>query len=165
MTTTKKSAAKKKPTVKKEPKKQAVGATKSNTTKKKVVPKSKVVLSKKASAKKPASIKKKAAAKRKVAANSRQALLKKLREDLKATRITLKNARVAAREELTLVKGAAKAQIDVLNDNLKTALKREQALLKIGEEKVKMMLAAGRRWEKQQISKIKKLTAKKVSKK
>ncbi|MCP4390210.1 MAG: hypothetical protein GY802_18095 [Gammaproteobacteria bacterium] len=50
----------------------------------------------------------------------------------------------------------------MLNENLKAALKREQALLKLGEKKARMMLAAGQRWEKQQISKIRKLTAKKL---
>jgi len=59
-----------------------------------------------------------------------------------------------------LAKAAAKAEIDVLNDNLKAALKREQALLKMGEKKAKMMMAAGQRWEKQQLAKIRKLAAK-----
>jgi hypothetical protein len=40
-------------------------------------------------------------------------------------------------------------------------LKREQALLKLGEQKAKMMLAAGQRWEKKQVAKIRKLAAKK----
>jgi hypothetical protein len=43
-------------------------------------------------------------------------------------------------------------------------LKREQALLKLGEKKAKMMLAAGQRWEKQQVAKIKKFVVKTSSK-
>ena len=55
----------------------------------------------------------------------------------------------------------ARAEIDLLNENLRAALKREQALLKLGEKKAKMMLAAGQRWEKQQVAKIRKLVGKK----
>ena len=66
------------------------------------------------------------------------------------------------KKKSTSSKRAAKAEIDVLSENLKVALKREQAMVKVGEQKVKMMLAAGQRWEKQQLAKIKKLVAKKT---
>jgi hypothetical protein len=62
------------------------------------------------------------------------------------------------------VKATARAKIDLLNDNLKSALKREQSLLKLGEQKAKMMLAAGQRWEKEQVAKIRKLAKKKSTK-
>lgn len=38
----------------------------------------------------------------------------------------------------------------------KVAQKREQALLKLGEQKAKMMWQAGAKWEKEQVSKIQK---------
>ena len=62
---------------------------------------------------------------------------------------------------MKLARAAARAEIDLLNENLRAALKREQALLKLGEKKAKMMLAAGQRWEKQQVAKIRKLVGKK----
>jgi len=48
----------------------------------------------------------------------------------------------------------------LLNENHKSALKREQALLKLGETKARMMIAAGQRWEKKQVAKIRKFAAK-----
>jgi hypothetical protein len=132
-------------------------ATKKSTAKKKAVARKtadkKVVVKKKAVAKKATVKKKKSLPKKKVAANSRQELMKKLREDLKAGKAALSQA-----------KSAAKAEFDVINEKLKASLKREQALLKLGEQKAKMMLAAGQRWEKEQVAKIKKLVGKKPSK-
>ena len=107
---------------------------------------------------------KKAASKRKLASASRQALLKKLRADLKETKSTLRGARQAAKQEIQLAKAAAKAEIDLLNERLKNALKRENALLKLGEQKAKMMLSAGQRWEKQQLAKIRNLAGKATAK-
>jgi len=49
----------------------------------------------------------------------------------------------------------------VLKEQLAAALKREQELMKLGEKKAKAMLAAGERWEKKQIARIKKATSKK----
>lgn len=54
--------------------------------------------------------------------------------------------------------------MDVLNERLRAPLKREKSLLKLGERKARIMLAAGRRWEKQQIANIKKLAEKKTGK-
>ena len=51
--------------------------------------------------------------------------------------------------------------MNVLKDQLTAALKREQALLALGEKKAKMMLAAGERWERQQVAKIKQMATKK----
>ena len=51
-------------------------------------------------------------------------------------------------------------KITVLKDQLDAALKREKQLMKISEKKAKEMLAAGVRWEKKQLSKIKKAAEK-----
>lgn len=77
------------------------------------------------------------------ATDSRQLLIAKLKQDLKEAKKTLKVARVAARDE-----------IEILKDHLNAALKREKELLKISEKKAKKMLAAGARWEKKQVAKI-----------
>ena len=119
--------------------------------------------SKKKTAKKKTTVRKKATTRkkasstnRKTAATSRQALTAKLKQDLKSTKKALSVARVAASEELKLAKVAAKDEIAVLKDQLAAALKREKGLLKLSEQKAKKMFAAGERWEKIQLEKIKK---------
>ena len=108
------------------------------------------------SAKKKAAPKRKAAGKKSTAAANRKAatakhanLAKKLREDLQATKDTLK-----------AVRDSARAEIAVLKDHLNAAMKREAALQKIAESKVKAMVAAGEKWEREQMAKVRKLTAK-----
>ena len=64
-----------------------------------------------------------------------------------------------------LANEAAKAELTVIKDELKLALKREQELMKMGEDKIRMMVTAGQKWEKQQMAKIKKMTATKKRKK
>ena len=91
------------------------------------------------------------------ATRTRHDLTKKLKEDLKATREALKSARAAAREELMLTKAAAKAEIAVLKDHLQAAQKREQAIVKLAEQKAKMMWQTSAQWEKKQLAKIQKL--------
>ena len=101
-------------------------------------------------------VKKKAARKRrsagaphrKAAADKRNSLVKQLRQDLKDTKQTLKIARASA-----------KAEITVLNDELKAALKRERELVKLGKKKISMMVAAGEKWERKQVSKIRRIVA------
>ncbi len=91
-----------------------------------------------------------------VATRTRHDLNKQLRADLKAAKAALKAAGTAARAELKLARSAAKAEIAVLKDQLTAAGKREQALLKISEQKTKMMWKAGEQWEKEQVAKIQK---------
>jgi D-alanyl-D-alanine dipeptidase len=99
--------------------------------------------------KKPATRKSAAAARRAAATRSRNQLVKNLRKDLDDARATLKVARTAT-----------KAEIAMLKDQLNAALKREKELLKISEKKVKKMIAAGERWEKKQLGKLKKAAEK-----
>jgi len=115
--------------------------------------KSKTVTKKKTTARK-STAKKKAAANRKVANEKRAALANKLRTDLKAAKDTIK-----------ATKESAKAEIAVLKDQLNAAMKREAELLKIGENKVRAMVVAGEKWEKQQLAKIKKMASKSKPKK
>ena len=96
----------------------------------------------------------KAATNRKAASAKRNELTNKLREDIKTTKKTFNTFKVAA-----------KAEVAVLRDELKAALKREKELMKMGENKIRMMLSAGEKWEKQQINKIKKMTTGKKRKK
>lgn len=106
-------------------------------------------------AKKKASRKKTStSANRKAAAKKHAVLAAKLREDLKATKETLK-----------AVKESANAEIAVLKSHLAAAMKREAELQKIGEKKVREMVAAGEKWEKAQITRIKKIVAKSPPKK
>ncbi|MDH5735773.1 MAG: hypothetical protein OEY87_06585 [Gammaproteobacteria bacterium] len=110
---------------------------------------------KKTAPKRKASVKKSAATTNlKKAADKRAILANKLRADLKATRDTLK-----------AVKDSARAEITVLKDQLSAAMKREAELLKIGESKVRAMVAAGEKWEKKQIAKIQKMAGKSKPKK
>lgn len=140
---TTKSATKKKSAVKKSVKKTAV----KKSAVKKAAPKK--------SAPKKSAVKKSAsAAHRKTAANKRALLASKLRTDLKATKETLK-----------AVKNSANAEIAVLKDQLNAARKREAELMKVGERKVKAMVAAGEVWERKQMSKIKKIAGKYSKKK
>lgn len=60
-----------------------------------------------------------------------------------ATKEALIVAKNTAREELKLVKVAAKDEIAVLKDQLAAALKREKALVKISKKKAREMLVAG----------------------
>ncbi len=77
-----------------------------------------------------------------------------------ATKEALIVAKNTAREELKLVKVAAKDEIAVLKDQLAAALKRGKALVKISKKKAREMLVAGQRWEKKQLARIKKAAAK-----
>jgi len=123
--------------------------------------------SKKTTARKKAAVKKKATSRkkssstnRKTAATSRHALTARLKQDLIATKKALIVASNAAREELKLVRVAAKDEIAVLKDQLAAAMKREKELVKISEQKARKMFAAGERWEKKQLEKIKKAASK-----
>ena len=98
------------------------------------------------------------ASRRRAAARSRTELIKRLKADLEASRAALRVARDAAREEIKLVNAAAKNEIAVLKDQLAKAMKREEKLRKISQKKAKKMLAAGERWEKKQLDKLKKAT-------
>lgn len=89
------------------------------------------------------------------AAKNRKNLVAKLKKDLQATKKALRSAKVAASAELKLVKAAAKTEMDVLKDQLAAAIKREEALRKISQEKAKQMWKAGEQWEKQQLAKLK----------
>jgi hypothetical protein len=89
------------------------------------------------------------------ASKSRKSLAAKLKKDLQATKKALRSATKAANAELKLVKAAAKAEIDVLKDQLAVAIKREEALRKLSQEKAKLMWQAGEKWEKQQLAKLK----------
>jgi len=48
-----------------------------------------------------------------------------------------------------------------LKEQLAQALKREQELLKLGEKKARMLLAAGERWERKQVRRIQSMVKKK----
>jgi hypothetical protein len=91
--------------------------------------------------------------------SSKQALVSQLRRDLKATKEALKSVKMTASKELKLAKKAAKDEIAVVKDQLAGFLKREEALIKMSQNKTREMIAAGGRWEKQQLHKIKKLTS------
>ena len=128
-----------------------------SAVKKKAVVKKKTVARKKSPARKKAAVSRnKVAENRKSAASSKIALASKLRADLKASKEALKAARIAAREELKLVKAVAKNEIAVLKDQLAAVIKREKELIKISKNKTAKMIAAGEKWEKQQLAKIKK---------
>jgi len=115
---------------------------------------------KKKTTKKKSSVSKKAVAShRKAAATSRKALTSKLKKDMGATIRSLKAASITAAEELKLVRAAAKDEIAVLKDQLAAALKRERELSRISEQKIKKMLVAGERWEKEQLAKLKQAAA------
>ena len=123
--------------------------------------------SKKTTARKKTAVKKKAttrkkttATNRKVAATSRHALTARLKQDLIATKKALIVARNAAREELKLVRVAAKDEIAVLKDQLAAAMKREKELVKISKQKARKMYTAGESWEKKQFAKLKKAASK-----
>jgi len=91
---------------------------------------------------------------RAAASRSRKNLVSKLKKDLQTTQKALKSATKAAGAELRLAKAAAKAEIDVLKDQLAAALKREEALRKLSQEKAKMMWKAGEKWEKEQLARL-----------
>lgn len=132
--------------------KQTVARGKTDSAKKKTA--------KKKTTKKKSSVSKKAVAShRKAAATSRKALISKLKKDMGATIRSLKAASITAAEELKLVRAAAKDEIAVLKDQLAAALKRERELSRISEQKIKKMLVAGERWEKEQLAKLKQAAA------
>jgi len=131
-----------------------VRSQKKNTTEKKAVIKEAVAEQKKMPGRKH-----KIAANRRSASSSRQALESKLKQDMKATKKALKSMRAAARDEIKLAKAAAKDEIASLKDQLAEVLKREKALVKMSQEKTRKMIAAGERWERKQLNKIKKATA------
>ena len=58
-----------------------------------------------------------------------------------------------------MAREAAAAEIAVIKDQLAAALKREKELMALAEKKVQMMLAAGARWEKEQMTKIQNIGA------
>ena len=89
------------------------------------------------------------------ASRSRKTLVAKLKKDLQATKKALKSATKAATAELKLAKAAAKAEINVLRDQLAVAMKREEALRKLSQEKAKQMWKAGEQWEKKQLARLK----------
>jgi hypothetical protein len=96
------------------------------------------------------------AEKRKAAASkTRKDLVSKLKKDLQASKKAMKAATKAANVELKLVKAAAKAEINVLKDQLAVTIKREEALRKLSQEKAKKMWEAGEQWEKEQLAKLK----------
>ena len=88
------------------------------------------------------------------ATRTRHALGNQLKDDLKATKAALRAVNAAAREELKLVNASARAEIAVLKDHLKAAHQREQALVKLAEQKTMQMVKAGMLWEKRQMAKI-----------
>jgi hypothetical protein len=116
---------------------------------KKTTTKKKTVRSSRSRARSPAEQHKVAASK------SRKTLVAKLKKDLQATKKALKSATKAANAELKLAKAAAKAEISVLRDQLAVAMKREEALRKLSQEKAKQMWKAGEQWEKKQLAKLK----------
>ena len=127
---------------------------------KKKTAKKKTTVRKKAAVKKRTTTRKKTTAtNRKTAATSRHALTDRLKKDLSATKKALNVARVAAREELKLARVAARDEVAVLKDQLAEALKREKGLIKLSKQKAKKMFAAGERWEKKQLAKIKSAAA------
>jgi hypothetical protein len=92
---------------------------------------------------------------RATADKSRKQLVTRLKKDLQASKKALQSASKAANAELKLAKAAAKAEINVLKDQLAAAIKREEALRKLSQDKAKLMWKAGEQWEKQQLAKIK----------
>jgi hypothetical protein len=140
--------------------------SKKKTAKKKTTVRKKTAVKKKATDKKKASTRKKTSkTNRKAADTSRHALTDRLKQDLGATKKALNVVRVAAREELKLARVAAKDEVAVLKDQLAAALNREKGLIKLSEQKARKMFAAGERWEKKQLAKIKKAAARARKKK
>jgi hypothetical protein len=90
--------------------------------------------------------KRSAAAHKGDATRKRNELTSQLRADLQASKETLKAANAAA-----------KAEITVLKDQLNAVMKREKALLKVSEQKAKIMWKAAEQWEKKQVAKIQKM--------
>ena len=90
-----------------------------------------------------------------VADKARKDLVNKLKKDLQASQKAVKAANRAAKAELKLVRAAAKAEIDVLKEQLAVAVKREEALRKLSQEKAKKMWQAGEQWERQQLARLK----------
>lgn len=116
------------------------------------------IAKKKTTRKKKTTSKKSAVDKRKINAEKKlSALVAKLKLDLAATRVILNAARKGASQEIKLARSAAKAEIAVLKDQLNVAMKREKALRTMAEQKAKVLLATGRRWEKEQLAKIRKM--------
>jgi hypothetical protein len=135
--------------------------SKKKAAKKKTTIRKKTAIKKKTTVKKKASTRKKTTTtNRKTAATSRHALTDRLKQDLGAAKKALNVARVAAREELKLATVAAKDEVVVLKEQLAEALKREKGLIKLSEQKAKKMFAAGERWEKKQLAKLKKAASK-----
>ncbi|MEJ2398956.1 MAG: hypothetical protein P8Z67_12160 [Gammaproteobacteria bacterium] len=89
------------------------------------------------------------------ASKARKDLVSKLKRDLQASKKAIRTTTKAANTELKLARAAAKAEIDVLKEQLALALKREEALRKLSQQKAKMMWQAGEQWEKQQLAKLK----------
>lgn len=125
------------------------------TAKKKTSSKKKTASNKKTTTKKSA-----AANRKKKAADKRGALVAKLKQDLAATRVALGAAKKGAREEIKLARSAAKAEVAVLKDQLNVALKQQKAIRSMAEEKAKILWAAGQKWEKEQLAKIRKMVGK-----
>ncbi len=125
------------------------------TAKKKTSVKKKVTGKKKTTSKKSA-----AAGRKKKAADNRSALVTKLKQDLAATKKALQAVQKGARVEIKLAKSVAKTEVAVLKDQLNQALKQEKALRTMAEKKAKILWAAGQKWEKEQLAKIRKMVGK-----
>jgi len=125
------------------------------TAKKKTSVKKKVTGKKKTTSKKSA-----AAGRKKKAADNRSALVTKLKQDLTATKKALQAVQKGARVEIKLAKSVAKTEVAVLKDQLNQALKQEKALRTMAEKKAKILWAAGQKWEKEQLAKIRKMVGK-----
>lgn len=125
------------------------------TAKKKTSVKKKVTGNKKTTSKKSAT-----ANRKKKAADNRSALVTKLKQDLAATKKALQAAQKGARVEIKLVKSVAKTEVAVLKDQLNLALIQEKALRTMAEKKAKILWAAGQKWEKEQLAKIRKMVGK-----
>lgn len=91
---------------------------------------------------------------RKNAEEKGRALAERLRADLQSSREALRAAQVAAKTDLKLAREAAAAEMALLKEQLAAALKREKELVAMAEKKAQMMLAAGAKWEKEQLKKI-----------
>jgi hypothetical protein len=77
------------------------------------------------------------------AAASRKALLDQLRSDLQTGKATVKAAGSAAKKDLQLIRTAVDSQLDLLKEQVSTALGRENSLLSIGRQQAGKIIASG----------------------
>lgn len=78
------------------------------------------------------------------AAASRKLLLDQLRSDLETGKVTLKAAGVAAKKDYRLIRTVVDSQLDVLKEQLSTALSREDSLLSIGRRQADKLIVTGK---------------------